>query len=200
MKLLIDNDAFCKIGTGGLLLESLALLGVDLASCGRLPSLPYMLRRGRLPKQYGQAACNNLIALAEVIPLLPAIDPQWLDLLAGIPDIDSGEVQLFAAAAQHELFVMTGDKRALMALKTIPTYTTALANRIIALEPLFHALCLRLGDEAVRQRLGSTIGADKTLMICFSSTNQHPRTGLSSFTKSLAADVHPLLLWNFPMG
>lgn len=54
MKLLIDNDAFCKIGTGGLLLESLALLGVDLASCGRLPSLPYMLRRGRLPKQYGR--------------------------------------------------------------------------------------------------------------------------------------------------
>jgi len=200
MKLLIDNDAFCKLGTGGLLLESLALLGVDLASCGRLPSLPYMLRRGRLPKHYGQDACDSLIGLAEAIPLLPAIDVQWLDLLAGIPEIDAGEVQLFAAAAQHKLLVMTGDKRALKALKNIPAFAPALAKRIIVLEPLLYVLCMQLGDEVVRQRLGATIEADKILMICFSSTNQSPRTGLISYSKSLATDIHPLLLWDSPMG
>jgi hypothetical protein len=200
MKLLIDNDAFCKLGSGGLLLESLALLGVDLGSCGRLPSLPHMLRRGALPRRYGQPACDRLIGMAEAIPLLPAIEVSWLDLLTGVPDIDVGEVQLFAAAAQHKLLVMTGDKRALRALKNIPAYVPALANRIIVLEPMLHALCLHLGDEVVRKHLGPAIGTDKTLMICFSSTNQSPRTGLTSYFKSLATDVHPLLLWDSKTG
>jgi hypothetical protein len=200
MKLLIDTDAFCKLGTGGLLLDGLNLLGVDLAACGRLAALPHMLRRGRLLKRYGKTACDSLLGIAKAIPPLPSADVHWLDLLAGVPDIDSGEVQLFAVAAQHELFVMTGDKRALRAVRNIPGYAPALANRIIALEPLLHALCLHLGDEVVRQRLGTIIEADNTLMICFSSTNQSPRAGLLSYSQALVADIHPLLIWNPPMG
>lgn len=136
MKLLIDSDAFCKLGTGGLLQEALRELGANLASCGRLPALPHMLRRGNLPRRYGQGVCESLVAIAETIPRLPVANEQWLDQLTGVPGIDPGEAQLFAAAAQHGLLVMTGDKRALVALKEHPCYVRALANRVVALEPL----------------------------------------------------------------
>jgi len=200
MKLLIDSDAFCKLGTGGLLLDALELLGVDVASCGRLPALPHMLRRGRLPRLYGQTACDKLIEIAEAIPVIPPAEESWLDQLTGIPDIDPGEAQLFAAAAQYGFLVTTGDKRAMVALKNLPTFTSALKRRIVALEPLIYALCSRLGDEETRQRLGPVAGSDKVLMICFSSTNPNPRAGLLSYIKGLENDIYPLLLWEPTAG
>lgn len=200
MKLLIDSDAFCKLGTGGLLLEGLSLLGTDLASCGRLPALPYMLRRGTLPRRFGVAACENLIPIAEAIPRLPIPDNEWLGPLTDVSEIDFGEAQIFAAAAQFGLSILTGDKRALMALKGLPNFTGALAYRVVALESLLLVLCARLGNESVRNQMRPVISQDKSLMICFSSSNPNPRAGLRSYAKALAADVYPLLLWEPPMG
>ena len=47
-RLLVDTDAYCKLGVAELLVDAVAVLGVAVDECGRLAALPFMLRRGRL--------------------------------------------------------------------------------------------------------------------------------------------------------
>ena len=98
MRLLIDTDAFCKLAVGGLLHDALNLLSVDLIECGRLPALPYMLRKGRLRRLFGEDLCDKLIPLAESIPVADQPSNSWLDKLIDIHTIDPGEAQIMAAA------------------------------------------------------------------------------------------------------
>ena len=153
MRLVVDTDAFCKLAMGGLLHDALSLLGADLLECGRLPALPFMLRRGRLREVFGPDQCDALIPVADMVPV--AIQPSdiWLDRLTPIQAIDPGEAQLFAAAAEAGLIVVSGDKRGLRALKDVPGFADALASRIVVLEAILLALCDRLGPEDVRQRV-----------------------------------------------
>jgi hypothetical protein len=115
MKLLVDTDAFCKLGVAGLLSDTLALVGV--AECGRLAALPYMLRRGSLRRRYGAVACDALIPTAEAMQVLPTPSAEWLDRFASLTDVDPGEAQLLASAAEHQLLLLSGDKRALRAIR-----------------------------------------------------------------------------------
>ena len=69
MNLLVDTDAFCKLGVAGLLEDSTGVFGTRLTDCGRLPALPYMLRKGRLANRYGRDACNSLVSYAEAMPV-----------------------------------------------------------------------------------------------------------------------------------
>ena len=200
MRLLIDTDVFCKLALSGMLNDALAALGVDASECGRLPALPYMLRRGRLARRYGANDCAGLIPTAESLKIIPGPDVNWLDPLVSVTDIDIGEAQLFAYAAQNTLIVMTGDKRALMALKDIEGYGEALAGRIVVLEAILIVLCDRLGPDEVRHKLGSLTTIDKTLMICFSVENSNPRGALKSYYDNLVAELRPLELWTPDLG
>lgn len=200
MQLLIDSDVFCKLGIAGLLEDGIAILGASLTTSGRLPALPHMLRRGSLVRTYGDAACVKLLPLTEAIPPIPAPDPTWLDKTAQVPSIDPGEAQLFASAAADGLLVLTGDKRALLALKDIEGFETALAGRIVVFEALLLALCDSLGAPEVTRRLRPLIPSDKTLRVCFSDSETDPREGLLSYFRNLATAAAPLLLWQPPLG
>ena len=199
MRVLVDSDVFCKLGIGNLLADMLSALDADFQNCGRLPALPYMLRRGKLLKLYGTKACADLIPLAESITPIRAPDEQWLERLAPVKDIDPGEAQLFAVSASDSLIIITGDKRALIALKDVEGYAEALAGRIIVLEAVILVLGNRLGYNEVKRRLGSLITSHLTLKICFSNDNPDPRGALESYYRDLVAEVHPLLLWD-PYG
>lgn len=98
MPLLVDTDAFGKLGVSGLLAPTAELLGVDLASCARLAALPHMLRRGSLRRQYGDTAADQLLAIADAMAVVPDASTAWLDRLTGVPQIDPGEVQIFACS------------------------------------------------------------------------------------------------------
>lgn len=200
MQLLIDSDVFCKLGIAGLLEDAIAVLGASPAMSGRLPALPHMLRRGRLVRTYGEEACGKLLALAEAIPPIPTPEPLWLDKTAQVPSIDPGEAQLFASAAADGLLVLTGDKRALFALKDIEGFETALAGHIVVFEALLLALCDKLGVADVARRLQPLIPSDRTLRVCFSEDGTDPRDGLLSYFRSLVAETAPLLLWQPPLG
>jgi len=200
MRVLVDSDMFCKLGIANLLSEAVAVLGADVRDCRRLPALPYMLRRGSLTRKYGAEACAELVPLAESIQTITAADAAWLDRLALIPTIDPGEAQLFATAAHHSVMVMTGDKRALRALKDIEDYAEALTGRIVVLEAIILAFCNRFGHTEVRRRLGSLTMNDLTLDICFSADNHDPPKALESFYRDLAAELHPLRLWEAQIG
>ena len=195
MKLLIDTDAFCKLAVGGLLRDAVGVLGADITECGRLPALPYMLRRGRLRTVFGPEACDSLIPVANMVPVVVPPTDAWLDKLTPIQAIDPGEAQIFAAGAESGLLVMSGDKRALRALREVAAFTDALSGRIIVLEAIFIALCDRFGPEYVRRRIQVLAATDKMIQVCFSTGNPDPRDGLLSYYRSLAAELNPLVLW-----
>lgn len=196
MQLLIDTDAFCKLGVTNLLDDSLAALGVALRESARLPALPYMLRRGHLVRLYGVEACARLISVAESIPAISPLDSPAFFELALLPNIDVGEAQIYAAALESASRVVSGDKRALRTLKSIGSITLKLAGRVIVLESLLLRLCTRLGSDTVRARITPIIGIDKMLGICFASANSNPCIGLLSYFSSLQEEVLPLQLWN----
>lgn len=196
MNLLVDTDAFCKLGVAGLLEDAAGVFGARLPDCGRLPALPHMLRRGALAKRYGRNACDALIPHAEAMPVLPKPGAAALDPLAANDAIDPGEAQLFAAAAEFGLLVVSGDKRAMRALKHVREIHAPLARRLVTLEAVLLKLCERLGLEDLRRRVGPLAVHDRAIGVCFSRGSPDPRDGLRSYNERIVSEVHPLLLWN----
>jgi hypothetical protein len=200
MRLLLDTDAFCILAASGLLHDAVDLLGMDLAVCGRLPALPHMLRKGRLRRSFGDDVCDTLILIAHRIPKLEPPSDAWLDRLTLVYAIDPGEAQLFAAAAERGMMVISGDKRALGALKDVEEFVGALAGRIVVMEAMLLALCDRLGTEKVRRRVEPVMAVDTVVRVCFSSGNPNPAEALLSYYRDAVAAVAPLVLWEPPRG
>ena len=136
MKLLVDSDAYCKLGVAGPLADALGVIGVDIAECYKLPALPHMLRRGRLRRNYGAEACDRMLATAEAMPAMVQPSGLWLDRLLKIDTVDPGEAAILAAGAEFGHLVITGDKRALHAAKDVEGLAVALQGRLIVLEPV----------------------------------------------------------------
>ena len=195
MRLLVDSDAFCKLAASDLLSDAAMLFDAELQECGRLPALPYMLRRGALQRTYGTAVCERLIPLAESMPVVQPVSNSWLEQLAPIPAIDPGEAILFATAADLQLPVLSGDVRALGALKSLDGFPEALAGRIVLIEAILIALCGELGAAAVRERIEPVQQADTAMRICFSPGAQDPEQGLRSYLRDRKSELAPLVLW-----
>lgn len=200
MRLLVDTDAFCKLGIADLLTDAIALFGAELRECGRLPALPYMLRRGSLPRSYGNAACERLIPVAERMPAVSEAPGTWLDRLALLPDIDPGEAIIFSVAADAELPVISGDLRALRALKDVEGFPEALAGRVVILEALLLGLCRALGPGSVKEGVEPLRKVDTVVGICFSPENRDPEQGLRSYLEERRVELSPLVLWDPPKG
>ena len=195
MRLLVDSDAFCKLAVSDLLSDAAMLFDVELPDCGRLPALPYMLRRGGLPRTYGARVCDRLIPVAESMPAIRQVSSSWLEQLALIPAIDPGEAILFAAAADLQLPVLSGDVRALRALKRLDGFPEVLAGRIVPLEAVLLALCRELGTAVVRERIEPVQHIDTVMRICFSPGVQNPEQGLDSYLTDRRRELAPLVLW-----
>ena len=196
MSLLIDSDAFCILAASQLLDDTVRLLGANKSGCARLPALPYMLRKGRLRNQYGGPTSDNLIPIAESMPAIDQPDSQWLDRLILIQDIDPGEAQLFALAAEKQFTIITNDKRALRALKDASGFADALAGRVVVVEAMLIALCTLLGPAVVNTRMQSLVSHDTMIRVCFSPSNSDPERALLSYYQSLVTEVNPLTLWH----
>lgn len=194
--LLIDTDAFCVLAAGRLLDDAVNLFGANLSGCARLPALPHMLRKGRLRKKYGDQISDHLIPIAVSIPVIDQPEAQWLDKLTPVQNIDPGEAQLFALAAEKPLAVITGDKRALRALKDVPGFADVLAGRIVVLEAILIALCARLGPTEVSARMQPLVTHDSMIRVCFSPSNPDPKGALLSYYQSLVTEIAPIVLWH----
>lgn len=201
MRLLSDSDIFCKLGAIGLLDEAAKLLGGDSAKIERLTALPIMLRRERskLRQQYGATTADALAARAEQLPVVPLPPLEFADLLVDKADIDAGEVQLLALAAADTLLLMSGDKRAMTAVaRQVPQLLPHLAGKIVCLEAVLLALCLKLGVERVFAAVEPYRAIDGVFKTCFSNRTE-TMAGLESYLHSLSGTVAPLVLWS-PIG
>ena len=190
--LLVDSDAFCKLGAAGLFLDVMAFFGVQIEECGILPALPYMLKRGRLRRQIGCELANSLIHLADKIPRAGQPSDQWLDPLTPEPAIDPGEAQLLALSAEDSNLLLTGDKRSLLSVSDIAGYPEVLSGRVVVLEAMLIGLCHAMGTETVRSKIGPFSRLDMAVRICFSATDVSPLIGLTSYFDDLSAAVKPL--------
>lgn len=199
MKLLFDTDAFCKLGIASLLQDVAQIFGAQLQECGRLYALPFMLRKGRLRSLFGGPACDALIPVANALPVMPDPSVAWLEKLTAIEAIDPGEAQIFAVAAERGHPFLSGDKRALIALKNIGDFITVLDGRVVILEAILLALCDRLGQEEMRLRVAPLAAVDRMVEVCFSSGNPDPSTALMSYYRALEMELAPLKLWD-PRG
>ena len=195
MRLLVDSDAFCKLAASDLLSDAAMVFDAELPDCGRLPALPYMLRRGGLPRTYGARLCDRLIPVAESMPAIRRVFNSWLERLAPIPAIDPGEAILFATAADQQLPVLSSDVRALNALKSLDGFPEVLADRIILLEAVLLALCGELGAATVRERIEPVRHVDTVMGICFSPGVPDPEQGLRSYLRHRRSELAPLVLW-----
>lgn len=197
--LLVDTDVFAKLGIAGLLGQLCELFDLAIGECGRLPALTHMLRRGGLPALYGKDACERLLTLADSMLVAPSASTKWLAPLANVPQIDPGEAQLFACAAEHSLIVVTGDKRSVIALSKVEGIRDVLRGRIASMESVLLALCRRHGREHVRSALKPLVTIDdrkdKMLRVCFSDGNPDPESALQSYITDLKRNVAPLVLW-----
>jgi hypothetical protein len=186
-----------KLGAVGLLEHAAALFGVSLDACERLPALPTMLRRGTLHKRYGPDVCARLVSLADSMRVAPAPPLEWAARLAGTSDIDPGEVQLLALVAAERAFLVTADKRALIAVAKLEGMANAVGGRIASLEAVMIAVCARFGGAKVTALVRPRVldAKDQLLKMCFSGGNPTPELGLKSYFNALQNDVAPLELW-----
>ena len=169
MKLLIDTDAFCKFGCSSLLSDVVECIAdTKVSECGRLAALPHMLRKEQLQQAYGKSACDVLIPLADSMPLHPTPNQDWQDKLVSIDEIDFGEIQILAAAADIETIVLTGDKRALQALSKVSGAAEVFGARIAVLEAGLISLHDKIGLSELRRRAGPLSKVDSVTRICFS--------------------------------
>ncbi len=198
MKVLVDTDAFCKLALCGLLTDAVAILGATLADCSRLPALPHMLRRGSVPKRFGKESCESLLETANAIPPLQPLSDAWLDRFLPVPGVDPGEAQLFSTAADQKLFVLSGDKRALRAIRHVEGAAPALSGLIVTLEAVLLALHDSIGADPLRTRIAPLRPFDATVAICFSDGNTDVASALWSYYNDLASEVAPLTLWRPP--
>lgn len=155
-----------------------------------------MLRRGRLREALGAPIADFLAPLANRMPSCRSPSAAWLDRLARVESIDPGEALLLATAAEIGVPVITNDKRALLAVRSIEGFPSALSGQIVVLEAILIALCDRLGVEELRRRIQPTMPADKMVQVCFSAENPDPRAALLSYYERLSADVVPIVLWH----
>lgn len=201
IRLLIDTDAFCKLGLAGLLEDAAGELGATLTACARLPALPYMLRRGTLRRHYGATACDRLLPLADKMPRIRPAGEEWEKELAAVQEIDAGEAQLFATGAvSRNINILTGDKRAFKAVSRFEEIAAALSGRIAILEAVLLALCDRMGPDELRRHLAPLMDRDRTVEVCFSSDNPGPRGALRAYVEECARDSNPLVLWSPNLG
>jgi hypothetical protein len=153
------------------------------------------LRKGKLPKLFGAEACAALIPLAESMSSGDWAPTASLEKLTPVDRIDVGEAQLLAAVADLGDILLTGDKRALVAVGRMADIPPLLAGKIVTLEAILISLCSKLGVDAVRAAVLPLIAKDQMIRACFSQGGGDPRIGLRSYFESLKRDVAPLELW-----
>ena len=200
MDVLVDSDVFCVLGASNLLEPALQSFQSRLQDSRRLPALPYMLQRGTLLDSYGGEVCARLRTVARTIPVVGEPSTRWIDILSSVTDVDPGEAQLLAKAAEDRLIVMTGDKRALCAIRTMPELCVALSGRVVVLEAIMISLCTDLGVDVVSKAIRPVRHVDTALRICFSDARATPVEALSSYFEDLVRRVRPLVLWSQESG
>jgi hypothetical protein len=206
--ILIDNDALLKLARYGLLHEAVALFGCTPTDVRVLAAAKYSLLpvRNRLRFCEDEESAARLEAFLRTSQPLDAgsAEPDLLDVLNAIQNIDAGEALLLAVGATNrDTLVITGDKRSLAALcshDSVAHVSNALAGRVVSMEVLFSIL-VEHQFAHVQECVRLKPNVDKALSIVFGVTTpanfNSVREGLNSYIRHLR-NVTGALLYPTP--
>ena len=172
--MLVDNDAAIKLAQLGLFdlfLESFALTYQDLLF---IPELRYVAFLGDKDKGVEKIGVSGWESLRTVFfsGQVIQIDPD--DSLANelleksLPGLDVGELVLLAAAKSNELPILTGDKRAVLAIPAEEPYLHC-QGRLVLIEQVILKIITESQShfEVVSKAVHAAPEVDKALSICF---------------------------------
>ncbi len=195
-QLLIDNDALLKLARYGLIDAALCRLGATVEDLRVSATASFSL----LPAKNRLLRCKDGASASRVEAVLAgskhvdaeSIDPNLLDVLNAAPLIDSGEALLFAAGvADENTYVITGDKRVLVALSNTPAIAhvaEALSHRVISIEILLAELIERdFAETQLAVRRNPDV--DKALCIAFGMSAPAPLESVREALNSYAAHL-----------
>lgn len=215
LELLLDNDVVLKYAEYRLL-DQLGHYGCP-STCSNETAVLGALRfvgQKRLQRKIDQGVVPRQVLpdfisfLATVSLLEPSEDElrmsaeleEWA-LLNGLP-LDSGESQIFAAAANRSGKVLTGDKRAIASAElAIPanSWVAGLANRVACLEQSITTISSQRGVSEIRDLICDSRSSDVALSLCFSCSSPSRDSdfepiGLASYIESVRASAPTLLV------
>lgn len=172
---LLDSDAAKCMCKYRLVDELAAALGVDLTALCILPQLRFQLRLheprkalSKLGSADAVAQATRLVEHAAEVTVLT--DSANLALLEATPDIDGGELALFAALLDaHDSGLITGDKRAIIALSGVSGISAdhAVWMRLLCTEDAIAMLVQHFGHDHVSAKIRACPDTNMAVSIAF---------------------------------
>lgn len=198
---LLDSDAATCICRYGLIEDLAQALGVGLESLCVLPQLRFQLHLRnpakalkKLGSELAIAQASLLVSRAAEVSVMVSAANQAL--LEATPDIDGGELALFAALLDAlDSGLITGDKRALVALSKLDGIGTEgqIWARLLCLEDAIARLIQHFGHAHVSNKVRQCPEANIALSIAFGrtteSTERSACEGLNSYINDVAAQT-----------
>ncbi|OYD88506.1 hypothetical protein CDG77_23300 [Nostoc sp. 'Peltigera membranacea cyanobiont' 213] len=206
--ILIDNDALLKLARYNLLDEVIASFNCTSTNLFVLATAKYSLfpAKNRLRFCKEEISASRLEAFLQKCNSLNAqsADPELLDALNAVQNIDAGEALLLATGATNQgSLVITGDKRSLIALCTndsVAQVSRSLAGRVVSLELVF-LLLVEHQFTYVQECVRAKPDIDKALKIVFGVTApasfEVVQEGLASYISHLRSATGTLLYTPF---
>ena len=201
MKYLLDSDAATCLCKYELVEDLSAALNISIADCFVLPQLRYQLRLNNLKKATTKLGTLAAVAQAQLLvssasEIIVLADSANYVLLEGTPDIDGGELALFAAlCASSDSKLLTGDKRSLVALCKVEGQVASSSYwaRILCTEEAIALIIEKFGWEHVSKKVRSRPDANMGLSIIFGRTTANSAEvvadGLKSYLNELVANT-----------
>lgn len=192
--LLIDTDVLVLLAASGFLGHVASSLGYASSQLRRLSAAPHQIRKSKsFRDQFGQEVLLKVEPI--VATILAAEPPADLDLLHDLNSmdfIDEGEAQLMAlAASQPSSLLVTGDKRAVIALAGSTAYSCidALKGKIVPLEAALLILLAKTQACDLREAFFSVL-QHKTLRIVLSENTTSNHDSCTEAVQSYYDDLH----------
>lgn len=198
---LLDSDAAICVCKFELVQDLVDALGVTLADLCILPQLRYQLQVSKPDKAMAKLGSKMAVAQASLLikhaaEVVVRSDSANLALLQGTPDIDGGELALFAAMLDGgRSGLITGDKRSLVALSKMGgrVRDTVCWARILCTEEALALLIQHFGHVYISRKVRARLDANVGLAIVFGrsapSSVQSIDEGLRSYVLDLVRNT-----------
>jgi hypothetical protein len=194
---LLDSDAAKAVCQYGLIEDLATALGVALSDFSILSQLRFQLHvgdRARALKKLGSEMAIDQVGLlvSQASEVVVLVDSANYALLEGTPDIDGGELALFAALCEDSTAgLITGDKRSLVALcKVGSTIQDSFCwAQILCLEEALALLVDHFGWSYVSERVRARLDVNSAISTIFGRSAPADQQAISEGLQSYLRDV-----------
>jgi hypothetical protein len=190
----LDNDALLKLVAGNLFWEAISSLGITQADLRVLPTAKFYFRKSRRLRQvYPESILERTLEVVNACyALTPTVDEE-LQRLQVVEGIDPGEAVLIVATkTEPSFYLVTGDKRCLIALATageLKDIRHRLKGRVICVEQLILRVIETQGFERGLTKVLPARDYDTAIKSIFGSGERATRENVLSALDAYIQDL-----------